>query len=221
MFIIDDIIKAIGANNAAAAQEKQAREAMGLQREIYGQSRADQTPYMQAGQTALGDMMNLGRDPGSIANNPAYQFRLAEGTKALERSAAARGGLGGGRFMKGLARYSSGVASEEYGNQWGRLAGLAGMGQNSAQNLGLLGGHYADSMSNLYGAVGNAQSAGATGVANGIAGGVQSLGDMALFGLGGGFKRLLGGGGGINPGASTAGASTGYVGNYIPRQGFG
>jgi hypothetical protein len=161
--------------------------------------------------------LGLNADPSSIANNPAYQFRLGEGQKALERSAAARGGLNSGGFMKGMARYSQGLASDEYGNQWGRLMGLAGMGQNSAQNLGGLGANYANSMSNLYGAQGNAQAAGTMGITNGISGGVRSLGNIAALGMGGGLAGIgipgLGGAGG--------GAMASMGSGYIPRQGQG
>jgi hypothetical protein len=101
--------------------------------------------------------------------------------------------------MRGLGRYSQGLASEEYGNQWNRLSNLAQMGQGSAQNLGGLGSNYANSMGQLYGALGNAQAAGASGVAQGIGGAVRSLGDLATFGMGGGFQKLLGGAGGAIP----------------------
>lgn len=185
MFIIDDIINAIGASRGAAAQERNARRAMDVQSQQYDQQRADQAPWMQAGQTSLRDLLAMtqgGYDSSQMANDPGFQFRMQEGQKALERSAAARGGLNSGGFMKGLARYSQGVASDEFQNRFNRLSGIAGMGQNSAQNLGALSGNYANNMSSLYGDIGNAQSAGAIGVANGIAGGVRSLGSLALNG---------------------------------------
>lgn len=188
MFIIDDILGAIFGGNAAAAQERATKEAMDLQRQMYQQSRDDMQPWRLAGVGGLQGLQSLLNDPSSIQNSPAFQFRMAEGQKALERSAAARGGLAGGGFMKGLARYSQGLASEEYGNQYNRLANLAGMGQSTAQNLGALGANYANSMSNLYGAKGNAQAAGQQAIGQGIAGGLGSLGRLASFGLGGGFN---------------------------------
>jgi hypothetical protein len=53
--------------------------------------------------------------------DPGYQFRLAEGQKALERSAAARGGLNSGGTLKALARYSQGVASDEFQRSFERF----------------------------------------------------------------------------------------------------
>jgi len=203
LFIIDDIINAIGASQAAGQQERAAKEAMGLQRELWD-------PYINAGTSSLGDLMGLTRDPSAINASPAYQFRLAEGNKALERSAAARGGLNSGGFMKGMARYSQGLASDEYGNQWNRLMGLSQMGQNSASNFG-------NNMANLYGAQGNAQAAGTMGIANGISGSIGSLGNLAMLGMGGAIPGITGLGGsklwGANPTPSPYGA--------IPRQGGG
>jgi hypothetical protein len=200
LFIIDDIINAIGAKQAADAQAKAAQDAINLQREIYGQQRADQAPWLQAGMTSLGDLAKLQNDPSSINQSAAYQFRMQQGQQALERSAAARGGLMSGGFMKGLDRYSQGLASDEYGNQWNRLLGIAQMGQGSGQSLGNMGSHYADSSSNLYGALGNANAAGISGMYGGAAGAVRSAGNLAALGMGGAFSpggMLSGGPGGM------------------------
>jgi hypothetical protein len=216
VFIIDDIINAIGASQAAQAQQRNVQQALDLQREMYRQQRSDQAPFLQAGYTSLGDLMKLKDNPDSIQNSAAYQFRLSEGQKALERSAAARGGLASGGFMKGMARFGQGLASDEYGNQWNRLMGLANMGQGSANQLGGDSSHYADSGSSLYGAMGNAEAAGITGAYGGAAGAVRSAGNLATLGLGGGFASL-----GI-PGLAGAGggaaAGGGAMSALIPRQ---
>ena len=86
----------------------------------------------------LGDPM-AGR---SITDDPSFQFRLGEGLKSLERSAAAKGTLLTGGFMKEMQRYAQDVASTEYGasyarraaeqgNNFNRLYNVAGMGQNA------------------------------------------------------------------------------------------
>jgi hypothetical protein len=221
-YIIDDIINAIGSAQAAQKQEQAARDAMGVQQGVYNQSRADQQPWMQAGQQSLGSLLQMtngGYDLSQLANDPGYQFRMQQGQQALERSAAARGGLNSGGFMKGLARYSQGVASDEFGNRFNRLSSIAGMGQNSAQNLGQLGRGYADSMGNLYGALGNAQSAGIMGITNGISGGIRSLGNLGMTAATGGFSNLgslagMGGGGGGGGGPSASGAYAANPGGY-------
>ena len=52
--------------------------------------------------------------------DPGYGFRLSEGLKALERSAAARGGLLSGGTGKALTRYGQEMASQEFGNAFNR-----------------------------------------------------------------------------------------------------
>jgi hypothetical protein len=53
--------------------------------------------------------------------DPGYAFRLSEGMKALDRTAASRGGLLSGATLKGAQRYGSDLASQEYGNAYNRF----------------------------------------------------------------------------------------------------
>lgn len=55
-------------------------------------------------------------DYASYEGSPAYRFQLEEGQKALERSAAGRGGLLSGRAAKEALRYSQGLASQDFEN---------------------------------------------------------------------------------------------------------
>lgn len=59
-------------------------------------------------------------DPEGIYADPSYQFRLSEGQKALERSAAARGTLLSGGTAKAITGWAQNFASQEYQNIWGR-----------------------------------------------------------------------------------------------------
>lgn len=98
-------------------------------------------PYYQAGTAGLGQLQQLAMGQGVpefLATNPAYQFRQQEAQKALERSAAARGGLLSGQFAKALQERSQGLASQEFGNAFNRLAGVVGMGQQAGQQLSSL-----------------------------------------------------------------------------------
>ena len=70
-----------------------------------------------------------GYDPASAMRNfgasdfqadPGYAFRLSEGMKALDRTAASRGGLLSGATLKGAQRYGSDLASQEYQNAFNR-----------------------------------------------------------------------------------------------------
>jgi hypothetical protein len=104
-------------------------------------------------------------------NDPGFQFRLQQGQQALERSAAARGGLLTGGTAKDLADYQQGRASDEYGNVYGRafnqfqdarntfynnqnnlynrLMGVSGAGQNAANTLTGAGGNSAGMVGNI------------------------------------------------------------------------
>lgn len=98
-------------------------------------------PFYQAGTAGLGQLQQLAMGQGVpefLATNPAYQFRQQEAQKALERSAASRGGLLSGQFAKALQERSQGLASEEFGNAFNRLSGVVGMGQNAGQQLSSL-----------------------------------------------------------------------------------
>jgi hypothetical protein len=114
--------------------------------------------------------------------------------KALERSAAARGGLLSGATLKGTQRYGQDLASQEYQNAFNRyqaertgtlnpFQALAGTAQSGANVLGQQAGQMGSNISNALGAYGsaaqgniigsgNAQASGYMGGANAIAGGV-------------------------------------------------
>jgi hypothetical protein len=223
------IAKANAEAEAAKEQTNSANKAMDQQKEMWQQQRADQAPWLQAGQQSLAQLMaqmNKPFDPSMVANDPGYQFRLAEGQKALERSAAARGGLNSGAFMKGLDRYSQGLASDEYQNAWGRnqaglnrLAQLAGVGQASAQNLGALGSQNATNMNQLYAALGNAAAAGKIAQGDAWTGSFDAVGRGASMYAGGGFGASMGGGGGYGGyGSYGAYGYPGVMQHPIPQQ---
>src|SRR5262245_8719010 len=85
-----------------------------------------------------------GLSEAALQKSPGYQFRLGEGLKALERSAASRGTLLTGGTLKGLERYAQDYASNEYANQYarqqaeqqtryGQVAGLTGLDLSAQQ----------------------------------------------------------------------------------------
>ncbi|MFH1740584.1 MAG: hypothetical protein ABIH23_16370 [bacterium] len=79
--------------------------------------------------------------PEDWQTDPGYQFRMQQGQKALEASAAAKGGLMSGGTLKALTEYGQGMGAQEYQNiynrnldTWGaneqaRLAGYGATGQ--------------------------------------------------------------------------------------------
>lgn len=120
-----------------------------------------------------------------LVNEPGYQFRLSEGQKGVERSAAGRGGLFSGQAGKELLRYGQGFASNEYQNAfnrdasqknqiYGMLSGTAGAGQNAAAMTGTAGAGAAANAGNYITQGANAQAAGMVGTANAINSGISN-----------------------------------------------
>ncbi len=140
---------------------------------------------------------SLMRDFGAadFETEPGYEFRLAEGAKALERSAAARGQSFSGGTLKALTRYSQGVASDEFGRAYNRfqqnratrynfLAGLSGTGQTTAAQLGDIGGRTASDIARI--TIGGETSAAAA-----RASGYSALGQSIGQGVNSGLNWLL------------------------------
>ena len=125
------------------------------------------------------EMFAKGKDPG-------YQFRLDEGMKGLERSAAARGGLLSGATLKGITRYGQDAASQEFTNAFNRyqaeragtlnpFQSMAGQGQSTANTLTNMGMNYANQAGEAYMGAGNARASGYVGQANAIGGGIGNI----------------------------------------------
>jgi len=103
--------------------------------------------------------------------DPGYAFRMSEGLKALDRQAAARGGLISGSALKASQRYGQDMASQEYTNAFNRyqvnrsnqlnpLMAISGYGQQATNQLGQYGSQFAQSGANTMANSANAQSAG-------------------------------------------------------------
>lgn len=195
------------ASSKAAKAQKQAAETASAQQERMFQKQVDlQEPFLQGGMTAQNQIMQLlgiGGDPnaagyGSAAQpfgtqqfeqDPGYAFRQAEGMKALERSAAARGNLLSGSTLKGIQRFGQDLASQEYGNAFNRyqiersarlnpLQSLMGSGQSAANTLTGAAGQLGQGLAqNEYNA-GAARASGYVGGANALN---QALGSVANY----------------------------------------
>jgi len=122
--------------------------------------------------------------------DPSYAFRMAEGMKALERSAAARGGLLSGATMKGIQRYGQDLASMEYQNAFNRyqtertntlnpFQSLAGVAQTSANTLGSQAGTYGANVGNLMSATGASNANALLAAGNARASAYQGYGTAA------------------------------------------
>lgn len=183
------------AKKAGDQQAAAAREATALQEKMYNQTRADNEPWRAAGAGALSGMQNADfqRDftAADFNKDPGYDFRMQEGQKALERSAAARGGLQGGAFGKALSRYGQDFASNEYGNaynrfnsdrdrRFGRLSSVAKMGIGANDSNASAGQNYSNNAgSNMMGAA-NAQGVAGIASANAWGGALSGIGKAGM-----------------------------------------
>jgi hypothetical protein len=100
----------------------------------------------------------------NFRTDPGYQFRFEEGQRALDRGAAARGGLLSGGYGRKAIRYGQGFASNEYTNVYNRIANIAGLGQTANQfagnaalqaGFGMGGAASAQGINSAYGAIGS------------------------------------------------------------------
>ena len=119
---VSSLIGASASRSAASQQADAANRASDAQLQMFREQAALQEPFRQAGVRALPQLeaqrnmmpgaftgqVNLGQDPG-------YAFRLSEGQKALDRSAAARGGLISGGAMKAAQRFGQEMGSDYIG----------------------------------------------------------------------------------------------------------
>lgn len=163
--LFDGSPEADAAKRAAAATGAASDQAIALQREMWQAQQEQQRPWLQAGQTALNKLVPMATEYTSFGmdqfqQDPGYGFRLSEGQKALERSAAARAGLQSGSALKAAARFGQEMGSQEYQNafnryqaerqaQLGPLQSLAGVGQTAANTLGGYGQAYAGNVGQL------------------------------------------------------------------------
>ena len=188
--VVSGLLGSSAAKSAAGTQADAANRAADLQYQQWQEQVALQKPWLQAGETALNKLVPLatsytpfGMD--QFQQDPGYQFRLSEGMKALDRQAAARGGLISGGALKAAQRYGQDYASNEYTNAFNRyqternaqlapLQSLAGVGQTTATQLGQAGTQMASNVGEAQAAAAQARASGYTGAANALTGSLNT-----------------------------------------------
>lgn len=228
-----------GAPSNAATRAKLQGEMQGVQQQITTLQEQVGDQQKQAAAAASQDPSQTGSllknfSASDFQTDPGYQFRVAQGQQALERSAAARGGVQSGGTLKDLTQYNQDFASNEYQDAYNRfntnklntyniLSGTAGLGQASAAQQANLGANTATQVANNtttgITSAANATAAGDTNEANSINQGIQSL--INLYAN----RNNIQNGTGINPGVpgsgipaagkTTSGGSLRYPGGII------
>jgi hypothetical protein len=150
---------------------------------------------------------NPGGQPGgyNFMTEPGYQFRFEEGQRALDRGAAARGGLLSGGYGRKAIRYGQGFASNEYANVYNRIANIAGLGQTAGGQAGQTALYGAGMMGNAAGNAGFARASGYAAQGDIWGNAISSAGSFAqdMWGdkLSGWWKNRGSGDGGIGGGS--------------------
>ena len=161
-------------------------------------------PYSMAGFDPNSLMRNF--SASDFQTDPGYSFRLSEGLKALDRQAAARGGVMSGAALKAAGRYGQEAASQEYGNafnrfqtnrasqaglftdaynrdrtrqldEFSRLGGLMTSGQNAAAGTGASQAAFGSNAANLMSQGAQAMGQGVIGAGQATAAGQMGVGN--------------------------------------------
>jgi hypothetical protein len=193
-----------GASKAAAAQVKAAELSAKATAEstekiidyntwLYNDQKSMSMPWYEAGKSALSSIQQ-GISDGSfdigafkfdsskvdVTKDTGYQFRLSEGLKAVDNTAAAKGNLLSGGQLKRAAGYAGELASQEYDqaydreynnqltefnsevnqkqNKYNILAGLSGSGQTANAAIQNSGTNTGSSITSALGTQGTALS---------------------------------------------------------------
>jgi len=167
--------------DAAKSQAKATKATIKQQERALERQIGLQEPFRQTGVNALADYGTASQyTPFGMEQfqaDPGYQFRMSEGLKALERSAASRGILQSGGTLKDITRFGQDAASQEYQNAFQRylterraklepLEYRMGLGQNAASNQGVNIGSTAENVGGLMTSLGDIRSAGIMGRSN-------------------------------------------------------
>lgn len=165
---VNGVLGANAADSAANAQEQGEQQVLNLEGQqvpaanslvqsgvagansqlagTYAQNLGLLAPYLGTGTSALAQLNALTNGGGfkaptaaDAANTPGYQFQLAQGEQAVDRSAAAQGTALTGGQVKASDQYAQGLASTNYGNVYNQALGTYQTNFGNLQNLAGLG----------------------------------------------------------------------------------
>jgi hypothetical protein len=185
------------ASKAADVQAQATQAAQNAQERMFERQVELQEPFRQAGVNALNKLIPLSDytkfGMEQYQADPGYGFRLSEGMKALDRTAAARGGLLSGATLKGAQRYGQDLASQEYQNAFNRyqteraaqlnpLQSLAGVGQTAAGTLTNAYGNFGAQTGQNLQDIASARASGYLGQSNALSSALGQGGQMYQYG---------------------------------------
>ena len=175
---------------ATNAQKEAARRAQETLMQIYRENVARSQPWIDAGVGGLNRLIDLttpGKQFTAMQADPGYQFRLEEGTNALNNRLKAGGKFYSGSALKGGQEYAQNFASNEFGNVFNRNASLAGLGQTATTNVNSNNTSTGNNIASMEKNMGDLRASGYGNIAGSISGGLNAYGNSrnydALMGL--------------------------------------
>jgi hypothetical protein len=216
------------AGKAADAQSEAAQRGIEEQRRQFDAVRELLKPYVDVGIPALEQQQALigmgGQEAqrqaiSAIESGELFQARARQGEEAILQNASATGGLRGGNIQAALGQFRPAMLQAEIDRQYGRLAGLTTLGQQSAAGVGTAGIQTGARISGLEGDIGSAQAGGELASGRALSG-VFNLPAQFLglqYGMKGGtpgFSNLFGGGGGGSIGGSIGSTGAGIESSF-------
>jgi hypothetical protein len=177
---LNNLVPGVGAGNI-----REQKEALRAQMAGGNRGFGNAGPMFRVGGQTFGTMEEAqayananttgGTPYGGYTKTPGFDFRMKTGMDALQSSAAARGGLLSGAALRDSLKFGQDYGSNEYGNYLSRLGARADTGMSAATMSGAASQAAAGNISNAFGNIGNARSAGAIGQANALSGGIQNV----------------------------------------------
>lgn len=155
------------AKKAGKAQTAAAEAGIAEERSQFEQVQKLLSPYAKAGVGALEQQQALAGVLGpeaqreaitGIEESPTFAALARQGEEGILQSAAATGGLRGGNVQGALAQFRPALLQQLIESQYGKLGGIAQMGQASAAGVGAAGLQTGQSISGLLGQAGQAQA---------------------------------------------------------------
>jgi len=204
--VVGGVVGAVGSNMAAGKQADAQKQAAATQQGMFNTINSQEQPFMQAGYGAtskLGDLLGTSGNTGAagygsltssftpadfLANkDPGYDFQLQTGGQALRNADTPGVGSLSGAALKDLMSFNQNMASTGYqnafnrfttqqNNVFGRLSGIAGLGQNAATNVGTAGTSLGTGVAQAQAAAGGSQAAGIVVATNSLGQGSTALG---------------------------------------------
>lgn len=173
-----------GAGDPSAAAQRHYLE--------YGQREGRTLPSQATtGQVGSGTQVPALSIADQVMQTPGYQTQLDQGLKSIDRAAPLTGGMYSGRRMKALNEFGQNTFGSYYQDWLGKVGGVAGQGQQVAQNVGQQGMDNAKSVGGLMMTGANAKANGAYNSASAWSGAMSDAvgAGMWLGGQKGWFKK--------------------------------